>query len=204
MAAAAWLLILLGAALVVLGGVALFKLKTSENSEVNFGVVKVKTPVPGIAVVAIGIGAIILGTKEIPVSSFSVVNASLATSDSNLTSIQYGDVQCPMSVELVGNISTSGGSGTVAYRFDKVEGVDGQTVQGSVQMVSFSSPGTATVRDSEDVTIPEGTVYFREFLTIVSPGDRQSNPVSVTVVCDPNALPAPPNPPPSVGASPPS
>jgi hypothetical protein len=201
MAVAAWLLIILGAALVVLGGIALFLLKTSENSEIDFKVFKITTPVPGIAVAAIGIGAILLGTKEIPVSVLSVVNVSLATNDGNLSSIDYGDVLCPMSVELVGSISTSGGSGTVTYRFDKAEGVDGQTVQGAAQTVSFTSPGTVTVRDNEPVTIPEGTVYFREFLTIVSPGDRQSNPVSVTVVCDPTAPPAPPNPPPSVGSS---
>jgi heme/copper-type cytochrome/quinol oxidase subunit 2 len=212
MSVAAWLLIILGAALIILGAYAVFKIRAAEGSEakksqeaesteVSIVGITVKTQAPGIAMIVLGIGSIVLGTQVLPVSTLSVVSTSLATYDGNMPSVDYGDVLCPMSVELVGHISTSGGSGTVAYRFDKVEGVDGQTDQGAVQMVSFSSPGTVTVRDTTDVDIPEGTVYFREFLTIVSPGDAQSSPVSVTVTCDPTAPPPPPIPPPTISAS---
>jgi hypothetical protein len=201
-AVAAWLLIIVGAFLACLGGFALFKLKQSEATEVEWVGIKVKTPVPGIAVIAIGLGAIVFGTTELPKPMFDVVDVTLAT-DNNQPAVDYGDVLCPMSVGLTGHISVSGGHGTVSYRFDRAEGLNGPTDQGPVKMVSFTSAGTATIHDSESVTIPKGTVYFKEYLTIINPGNRQSNPVAVTVSCDPTARPAPPIPPPSVTPPPP-
>jgi len=85
------------------------------------------------------------------------------------------------------------GAGTVAYRFDKAEGTNGPTQRGPVQLVTFAAPGTETIRHEEDVNLPTGTEHFREFLTILSPGNRQSAPVSITVKCDPAAPPSPGN-----------
>ena len=187
MVAIAWLLVAIGAGLVGLGAVALFKLKAAGSTEVQFLGMKVTTPAPGLAVIVIGIGAILLGARTLPVPKLSVVDVSLATAGTGQDAADYGRVRCPVAVRLVGRISVSGGSGTVAYRFDRAEGIDGPTEPGQVQMATFAAPGTETIRHEEDVNIPAGTVSFREFLTVISPGNRQSSPVSVTVKCDPAA-----------------
>ena len=88
---------------------------------------------------------------------------------------------------LDGQGSSSGGGGTVVYRFDRAEGLDGPTQHGPVQLATFAAPGTQTIRHEEDVNITAGTQHFRELLTVISPGNRQSSPVSVTVKCDPAA-----------------
>lgn len=188
MVAIAWLLVAIGAGLVGLGGVALFKLKASGNTEVQLLGMKVTTPAPGLAVIVIGIAAILLGARTLPVPKLSVVDVSLTTAGTGRSTADYGRVRCPVAVELVGHISVSGG-GTVAYRFDKAEGLDGPTRHGPVQMATFAAPGTETIRHEEDVNIPAGTEHFREFLTVLSPGNRQSSPVWVTVTCDPAAPP---------------
>lgn len=195
MVAIAWLLVAIGAGLVGLGGVALFKLKASGSTEVQLLGMKVTTPAPGLAVIVIGIAAILLGARTLPVPKLSVVDVSLTTAGTGRSTADYGRVRCPVAVELAGHISVSGG-GTVAYRFDKAEGLDGPTQHGPVQMATFAASGTETIRHEEDVNIPAGTAHFREFLTVISPGNSQSNPVSVTVKCDPAA-------PPSRGSSPP-
>ena len=194
MAAIAWLLVAIGAGLVGLGGVALFKLKAAGTTEVQLLGMKVTTPAPGLAVIVIGIAAILLGARTLPVPKLSVIDVSLTTAATGQNTAGYGRVRGPVAVELVGHISVSGG-GTVAYRFDKADGVDGPTQHGPVQLATFAA-GTETIRHEEDVNIPAGTEHFREFLTVISPGTRQSSPVSVTVKCDPSA-------PPSRGSSPP-
>jgi hypothetical protein len=57
-------------------------------------------------------------------------------------------------------------------------------------MATFAASGTETIRHEEDVSLSAGTEHFREFLTVISPGNRQSSPVSVTVKCDPTASPS--------------
>ena len=69
MVAIAWLLVAIGAGLVGLGGVALFKLKASGSTEVQLLGMKVTTPAPGLAVIVIGIAAILLGARTLPVPS---------------------------------------------------------------------------------------------------------------------------------------
>jgi hypothetical protein len=189
MVAIAWLLVAIGAGLVGLGGVALFKLKASGSTEVQLLGMKVTTPAPGLAVIVIGIAAILLGARTLPVPKLSVVDASLTAAGTGQSAADYGPVRCPVAVELIGHISVSGGGGTVAYRFDKAEGLDGPTQHGPVQLATFAAPGTQTIRHEEDVNVPAGTQHFREFLTVISPGNRQSSPVSVTVKCDPTAPP---------------
>ena len=195
MVAIAWLLVAIGAGLTGLGGVALFKLKASGSTEVQLLGMKVTTPAPGLAVIVIGIAAILLGARTLPVPKLSVVDVSLTTAGTGRSTADYGRVRCPVAVELVGHISVSGG-GTVAYRFDRAEGLDGPTHLGQVQLATFAAPGTVTIRHEEDVNLPAGTEHFREFLTVISPGNNQSSPVSVTVKCDPAA-------PPGQGSSPP-
>jgi hypothetical protein len=63
-------------------------------------------------------------------------------------------------------------------------------------MATFAASGTETIRHEEDVSLSAGTEHFREFLTVISPGNRQSSPVSVTVKCDRAAPPSPGNSPP--------
>jgi hypothetical protein len=189
MVAIAWLLVALGAGLVGLGGVALFMLKASGSTRVELLGIRLTTPAPGLAVIVIGIGAILLGARTLPVPKLSVVDVSLTTADTGQAAVDYGRVRCPLAVSLVGQISVAGGGGTVAYRFDKAEGINGPATQGQVRVVTFAAPGTDTVRHEEEVNIPAGTAYFREFLTVISPGNRQSTPVSVTVKCDPAAPP---------------
>jgi len=189
MVAIAWLLVAIGAGLVGLGGVALFKLKASGNTEVQLLGMKVTTPAPGLAVIVIGIAAILLGARTLPVPRLSVVDVSLTAAGTGQSAADYGPVRCPLGVELLGHISVSGGGGTVAYRFDKAEGIDGPTQHGPVQLATFAAPGTQTIPHEEDVNITAGTQHFREFLTVISPGNRQSSPVSVTVKCDPSAPP---------------
>ena len=195
MVAIAWLLVAVGVGLVGLGGVALFKLKASGSTEVQLLGMKVTTPAPGLAVIVIGIAAILLGARTLPVPKLSVVDVSLTTAGTGQNTADYGRVRCPVAIELVGHISVSGG-GTVAYRFDRAEGLDGPTQHGPVQIATFAAPGTETIRHEEDVNLSAGTEHFREFLTVISPGNRQSSPVSVTVKCDAAA-------PPSRGDSPP-
>ncbi|HEV8222248.1 MAG TPA: hypothetical protein VGQ05_18400 [Streptosporangiaceae bacterium] len=113
-----------------------------------------------------------------------MVDVSLTAAGTGQGAADYGRVRCPVAVEFVGHISVSGGGGTVAYRFDKAEGLDGPTQHGPVQIATFAAPGTQTIRHEEDVNIPAGTQHFREFLTVISPGNRQSSPVSITVTCD--------------------
>src|ERR1051326_7792000 len=120
MVAIAWLLVAIGAGLVGLGAVALFKLKAAGSTEVQFLGMKVTTPAPGLAVIVIGIGAILLGARTLPVPKLSVVDVSL-TADTGQDTAGYGRVRCPVAVMLVGLISVSGSGGTVAYRFDKAE-----------------------------------------------------------------------------------
>ena len=60
-------------------------------------------------------------------------------------------------------------------------------------MATFAAPGTETIRHEEDVNLSAGTEHFREFLTVISPGNRQSSPVSVTVTCDPADTETPPS-----------
>jgi len=189
MVAIAWLLVAIGAGLVGLGGVALFKLKASGSTEVQLLGMKVTTPAPGLAVIVIGIAAILLGARTLPVPRLSVVDVSLTTAGTGQSAADYGPVRCPVGVELIGHISVSGGGGTVVYRFDRAEGLDGPTQHGPVQLATFAAPGTQTIRHEEDVDITAGTQHFREFLTVISPGNRQSSPVSVTVKCDPTAPP---------------
>ena len=189
MVAIAWLLVAIGAGLVGLGGVALFKLKASGTTEVQLLGMKVTTPAPGLAVIVIGIAAILLGARTLPVPKLSVVDVSLTTAGTGQSAADYGRVRCPFAVELVGHISVSA-AGTVAYRFDKAEGTDGPTQRGPVQLATFAAAGTETIRHEEDVNLPKGTEHFREFLTVLSPGNRQSAPVSVTVKCDPAAPPS--------------
>jgi hypothetical protein len=184
MVAIAWLLVAIGAGLVVLGGVALFKLKASGSTEVQLLGMRVTTPAPGLAVIVIGIAAVLLGARTLPVPELSVVDVSLTAAGTGQGAADYGRVRCPVAIELVGHISVSGGGGTVAYRFDKAEGLDGPTQHGPVQIATFAAPGTQTIRHEEDVNIPAGTQHFREFLTVISPGNRQSSPVSITVTCD--------------------
>jgi hypothetical protein len=186
MAAIAWLLVAIGVGLTGLGGVALFKLKAPGSTEVQILGMRVTTPAPGLAVIVIGIAAILLGARTLPVPKLGVVDVSLTTADTGQDAVSYGRVRCPFAVGLVGQISVSGG-GTVAYRFDKAEGIDGPTQHGQVQMATFAAPGTETIHHEEDVNLPAGTEHFREFLTVISPGNRQSSPVSVTVKCDPAA-----------------
>ena len=190
MVAIAWLLVAVGVGLVGLGGVALFKLKASGSTEVQLLGMKVTTPAPGLAVIVIGIAAILLGARTLPVPKLSVVDVSLTTAGTGRSTADYGRVRCPVAVKLVGHISVSGG-GTVAYRFDRAEGLDGPTQHGPVQIATFAAPGTETIRHEEDVNLSAGTEHFREFLTVLSPGNRQSSPVSVTVRCDPAAPPSP-------------
>src|SRR5262245_5154123 len=192
MVAIAWLLVAIGAGLVGLGGVALFKLKASGTTEVQLLGMKVTTPAPGLAVIVIGIAAILLGARTLPVPKLSVVDVSLTAAGTGQNTIDYGRVRCPVAVELVGHISVSGG-GTVAYRFDRAEGLDGPTHLAQLQRATFATPGTEIIRHEEDVNIPAGTEHFREFLTVISPGNTQSSPVSVTVKCDPAAPPSPGN-----------
>jgi hypothetical protein len=202
MVAIAWLLVALGTGLVGLGAVALFKLRSAGNTEVQLLGMKVTTPAPGLAVIVIGIAAILLGARTLPVPKLTVVDVSLTTAGTGRSTADYGRIRCPVAVGLVGQISVSAG-GTVAYRFDKAQGIDGPTQHGPVQLATFAAPGTETIRHEEDVNLPFGTARFREFLTILSPGTRQSSPVSVTVKCDPAAPPPPSGPPPSTGTSPP-
>jgi hypothetical protein len=189
MVAIAWLLVAIGAGLTGLGGVALFKLKASGSTEVQLLGMKVTTPAPGLAVIVIGIAAILLGARTLPVPRLSVVDVSLTAAGTGQSAAGYGPVRCPVAVELLGHISVSGGGGTVAYRFDRAEGLDGPTRHGPVQLATFAAPGTQTIRHEEDVSITAGTQHFREFLTVISPGNRQSGPVPVTVKCDPAAPP---------------
>ena len=189
MVAIAWLLVAIGAGLVGLGGVALFKLKASGSTEVQLLGMKVTTPAPGLAVIVIGIAAILLGARTLPVPRLSVVDVSLTAAGTGQSAAGYGPVRCPVAVELLGHISVSGGGGTVAYRFDRAEGLYGPTRHGPVQLATFAAPGTQTIRHEEDVSITAGTQHFREFLTVISPGNRQSGPVPVTVKCDPAAPP---------------
>jgi len=193
MVAIAWLLVAIGAGLVGLGGVALFKLKASGTTEVQLLGMKVTTPAPGLAVIVIGIAAILLGARTLPVPKLSVVDVSLTAAGTGQDAIDYGRVRCPVSVGLVGHISVSSGGGTVAYRFDRAEGLDGPTHLGQVQLATFAAPGTETIRHEEEVNLSAGTEHFREFLTVISPGNRQSSPVSVTVKCDPAAPSRPGN-----------
>lgn len=186
MFAIAWLLVAIGAGLVGLGGVALFKLKAPGSTEVQILGIKVTTPVPGLAVIVIGIGAIVLGSRTLPVPKLTVIDVSLATASTGRTAVEYGHVRCPVTLSLVGQISVSG-SGTVAYRFDQAEGLDGPTELGQVQMASFAAAGTATIRHEEAVGLPSAPETVREFLTVISPGNRRSPPVSITVHCDPAA-----------------
>jgi hypothetical protein len=202
MVAIAWLLVAIGAGLVGLGGVALFKLKAPGSTEVQLLGMKVTTPVPGLAVIVIGIAAILLGARTLPVPKLSVVDVSLTTAGTGQSAAGYGRVRCPVAVELVGYISVSS-AGTVAYRFDKAEGLDGPTQHGPVQLATFAAPGTETIHHEEDVNLLTGTEHFREFLTILSPGNRQSAPVSITVKCDPAARWSSSGPPSGPGASPP-
>jgi hypothetical protein len=196
MVAIAWLLVAIGAGLVGLGGVALFKLKAPGSTEVQLLGMKVTTPAPGLAVIVIGIAAILLGARTLPVPRLSVVDVSLTAAGTGQSAADYGPVRCPVAVGFLGHISVSGGGGTVAYRFDRAGGLDGPTQHGPVQLAIFAAPGTQTIRHEEDVDLPPGTQHFRELLTVISPGSRQSGPVSVTVKCDPTAPPKP-------GASPP-
>lgn len=189
MVAIAWLLVAIGAGLTGLGGVALFKLKASGSTEVQLLGMRVTTPAPGLAVIVIGITAILLGARTLPVPRLSVVDVSLTAAGTGQSAAGYGPVRCPVAVEFLGHISVSGGGGTVAYRFDRAQGLDGPTRHGPVQLATFAAPGTQTIRHEEDVSITAGTQHFREFLTVISPGNRQSGPVPVTVKCDPAAPP---------------
>jgi len=183
MVAIAWLLVAIGAGLTGLGAVALFKLKAAGTTEVQLLGMKVTTPAPGLAVIVMGIAAILLGARTLPVPKLSVIDVSLTATATGQNTADYTRVRCPVAIELVGHFSVSGG-GTVAYRFDKAEGLDGPTQHGPVQIATFAAPGTETIRHEEDVNIPAGTEHFREFLTVISPGNRQSSPVSITVTCD--------------------
>jgi hypothetical protein len=116
--------------------------------------------------------------------------------------VQYGTdslgVRCPVTVPLIGKVSTSGDPGTVSYRFGRREGFNGPVQTGDVQTLRFDAPGTGTVRDDLIINIPEGAVYVEEWLSVIEPGSHESPHVRVEVHCDPSAPPNPPGPPPSV------
>ena len=110
----------------------------------------------------------------------------------------YWHTQCPVEVRLTGSISAVG-EGPVTYKFFHKMGLDGVEVPSQTMSVDFDGPSkTIPVTGKVTVTFPEGEYYFTAYLKIADPGDRQSEPVGFTVLCDPTAEPAPYNPPPLV------
>jgi len=116
--------------------------------------------------------------------------------------VQYGTdslgVRCPVTVPLIGKISTSGDPGTVSYRFDRREGFNRPVQTGDIRTLRFDAPGTENVAGDLTINIPEGAVYVEEWLSVIEPGSHESPHVRVEVHCDPTAPPNPPRPPPSV------
>lgn len=198
-----WLLLAaLGGVLVLTGIVAVFKVKTSGDHEIEFAGVKIKSSAPGVFIVALGAVLAFLGVQHGTMKAGSHVTAVVLQTDAGQGSATY-NVRCPMSVGLVGQISLSGDPGDVSYRLDRQDGLDGPIAKGTVQTIAFRSAGTERVRLTVPVTIPEGTVTFLGRLVTIDPTTAASDQVAISVTCNPNFPQGPPGPPPSIGAPPP-
>jgi hypothetical protein len=199
----AWYLLAgLGAVLALTGLVAVFKIKGSGDNQLKLpGGIEIKSATPGGFVCAMGVLLAFVGVLQGTHKQGSHVTSVTLTTDTGGNSAQY-NVLCPINVELVGAISLTGDPGTVSYRLDRQDGLDGPITPGEVRTVAFDGPGTQKVTFDVPVTIPEGTVYFATRLVTIDPTDLHSDAVQVTVTCNPDLPPGPPGPPPSV--SPPS
>jgi hypothetical protein len=195
-------LAVVGVLLVVVGSVAIFILKTTGTNIFKAFGVEIQSATPGGFLVALGVFLSVLGIYKGSQTETLVTSVRLTT-DTGQNSAQY-NVRCPIAVPLIGSISITGDPGTVSYELDQQEGFNGPVTKGTVETLAFAQTGTEQVKFNVPVTIPQGQESFAATLVVTNPTSSQSDPVQVSVTCNPSLPPNPPSPPPSIPAPPPS
>lgn len=191
----------LGALLVLVGLLAVFKVRGSGDNVLKLPVgVEIKSATTGGFLAAMGVILCLVGVQQGTRTETRVTSVRLAT-NTGQDSAQYY-VRCPINVPMAGSISVSGDPGTVSYRLDRQDGFNGPITQGRVEALAFEEAGTQSVSFNVPITFPEGEVYFENRLVVIDPTNLQSEPVRISVRCNPYLPPGPPSPPPNV--SPPS
>lgn len=194
-----YVLVAVGVGLIVVGLFAVLKIKGSEEHSFKLaGVVEIASTGTGVFLVALGTAACIYGLSQVSNTDVRVTNVSLTT-DTGHDRAQY-NVKCPINVLLTGSISVSGDPGTVSYRLDRQDGLNGQIQEGSVETLAFDEPGTKNMRFNVPITFPEGQSYFESTLVVIDPTAAESGPVGVNVICNPDLPDGPTSPPPVVEA----
>jgi len=197
-------LLVVGLILVLAGLVHLFLFARVKfgDTEIEYKGLKLKTPVPGLVLIAGGLIASGWSITQLRVKEDVRVGDVVLTSDTGQTSAFY-NVRCPITVYFKGSISALRGDGEVTFNFVRRRGLQDPETRTPLETISFLGAGTKTVADSVTVNIPEGDVSFTSQLEVRSPERRLSEPpVQVTVHCDPTLPPGPPTPPPTVDVPP--
>jgi hypothetical protein len=194
-------LAVVGLGLVVVGAVAVFKVKTSGTNIFEAFGIKVQAASTGGFLAALGVALLVLGVYN-GVQTKTLVTAVRLSTDTGQGSAEY-NVRCPIEVALIGSISITGDPGTVSYELDQQSGLDGPISKGTVETLAFAHAGTENVIFNIPVNVPEGQVSFTATLTVINPTSSQSDPVQVSVTCNPGLPPNPPSGPPTVPGGPP-
>lgn len=104
---------------------------------------------------------------------------------------------CPVTVRVTGEV-TAEGTGYVKYQFVRKVSVYGEELYTEPQTIHFNG-ALKTISVYDNVPVPYNDLrsyYFSDYLRILEPGNRDSEPVGFTIMCNPDATPAPSNMPP--------
>lgn len=192
-----WFAVLaIGLIFAVVGAVALFSFRTPGEHSLAIGKhLTLKSTSEGWSLT-------IVGLLMVAGSAYQVARTSVAVSDVVLTTDGRSTTEfytrCPVAFPLEGAISVVGDAGVVQYRLNSQDGMNSPIVEGDVQALSFDGSGTKTIRDQVQFVVPEGEVYRKVWLQVVSPDATTSEPVEFRGVCDPTLPPGPTVPPPDV------
>ena len=191
-----WLVLAVGVATGVVGVIALFRLKATGEHALKLGdSFEIKSNSAGWSLTVIGLLIVVYSAYQLTVSHLAVTDVALTTDGRSGTEFT---ARCPTSFPLEGVITIANGGGDVQYRLRSQESLDGAVVEGPVHTLTYSTAGTKTIRDQVLFTVPEGEVYRKIWLQVVSPDTTSSTPVEFRGVCDPTLPPGPTLPPPNV------
>ncbi|OFE17156.1 hypothetical protein BA895_16945 [Humibacillus sp. DSM 29435] len=193
-----WFAVLvIGLVFAVVGAVALFKLREPGEHSLHIGdTLTLKSSSAGWSLTIVGLLMVVGSAYQVSRTIVTVTDVALTTGGRSGSEFQ---VRCPIAMPLEGSISVDGDGGVVQYRLNSQDGLDLPVTEGKVRSLTFKGSGTKTIRDQVEFSIPEGEVYRKVWLQVVSPDTTTSDPVEFRGVCDPTLPPGPTLPPPNVG-----